>query len=151
MALRELLKRNRLLLYAVRSAREWAGGGRTNYEIFNKLATFRPNSAGSLQALTALTLQSAQQTFPLICSLIGATSQSPIEPRPIESIFPAQADSNGTQELAALFNRYGSDKSSAHNYHLLYAPLLASRRRDRLRLLEIGIGTNNSDVVSNMG
>jgi SAM-dependent methyltransferase len=151
MALRELLKRSSFLVNAVRSARLWAGGGRTNYDIANELAAFCPYSSGSLQALAALALQSAQQTFPLICSLIGATSQSPIAPRPIEAIFPAQADSSDTRELAALFNRYGSDKSSAQNYHLLYAPLLASRRRDRLRLLEIGIGTNKTDVVSNMG
>src|SRR5262249_29310700 len=74
----------------------------------------------------------------------------PSAPRPIETIFSAP-DNRGIQELAALFNLYGSDKSSRHNYHLLYAPLLAPRRRDQLRLLEIGIGTTSPGVVSTMG
>jgi hypothetical protein len=148
-ALRELLKRCRLLVNAVHLARD---GFRTNYEIVNELAAFvSPDSSGSLQARGGLALQSAQQTFPLICSLIEAISQSLIAPRPIETLFPAQADSSGAGELAALFNQYGSDKSSVHNYHLLYAPLLGPRRNDPLRLLEIGVGTNYPDVVSTMG
>ncbi len=152
--LRELLKRSSLVVNALRSGRalrdKWASGSRSNLEIVTELAAFRPNSAGSLQELADLALKSAQQTFPLICSLIGATSQCTIAPQPIEAFFP-QTDNSDTSELAALFNRHGSDKSTLHNYHLLYAPLLASRRHNRLRLLEIGIGTNNPDVVSNMG
>jgi hypothetical protein len=153
-ALTEFLKRRRLMVNLVHSARElWyksVGGVRTNYQIVNELAAFSPSSAGPLKERGGLALQSAQQTFPLICSLIEAISQSPLAPRPIETLFPAQA-SSGARELAALFNQYGSDKSSAHNYHLLYAPLLGPRRNDPLRLLEIGLGTNHPDVVSTMG
>jgi hypothetical protein len=99
-ALRELLKRCRLLVNAVHLARD---GFRTNYEIVNELAAFvSPDSSGSLQARGGLALQSVQQTFPLICSLIEAISQSLIAPRPIETLFPAQADSSGAGELAAL-------------------------------------------------
>ena len=154
-ALRELLKRRRLLVNLVHSARElwykWGGGVRTNYKIVNELAAFSPSSTGSLKARGGLALQSAQQTFPLICSLIEAIPQSLIAPRPIETLFPADANSSGTRELAALFNHYGSDKSSVHNYHLLYAPLLGPRRNDSLHLLEIGLGTNYPDLVSTMG
>jgi hypothetical protein len=125
----------------------------TNYEIVNELAAFSPASGppGAFRANGGLTLQSAQQTFPLICSLVKAVSLSLIEPQPIETLFPAQASSNGTAELATLFNQYGSDKSSVHNYHLVYAPLLAPRRSDPLRLLEIGLGTNDPHMVSTMG
>jgi hypothetical protein len=38
-----------------------------------------------------------------------------------------------------------------HDYHLVYAALLSSRRSDPLRLLEIGIGTNNPRILSHMG
>ena len=148
MALRELLKRNSLLVNVVRSART---GFRSNDEIINELAAFCPRSLDAFRTRGGLTLQSAQQTFPLICSLVKAVSQSLIAPQPIETLFPAQASSSGTAELAALFNQYGSDKSSAHDYHLVYAPLLGPRRGDPLRLLEIGLGTNNPDVVSTMG
>ena len=146
--LKELLKKSTLLVNAVRMLRD---GAKTNYDIVQQLAAFSPNSVGSLQALAGAALQSAHQTFPLICSLVRATSRSPSAPRSIDTIFSAQADLSGVQELAELFNRHGSDKSSRHNYHLLYAPLLAPRRRNRLHLLEIGIGTNNPDVVSTMG
>jgi hypothetical protein len=167
-ALRELLKRSSLLVNVVRSARvtrhKWGrwvrtnyeivvGSVRTNYEIVNELAAFSPASgpAGAFRAKGGLTLKSAQQTFPLICSLIKAVSLSLIAPQPIETLFPAQASSNATAELATLFNQYGSDKSSAHDYHLVYAPLLGPRRSDPLRLLEIGLGTNDPNVVSTMG
>jgi SAM-dependent methyltransferase len=129
------------------------GSVRTNYEIVNKLAAFRPDSAnaGAFRAKADLTLRSVQQTFPLICSLAKAVSQSMVSPQPIETLFPTQASNNESAQLAALFTRYGSDKSSVHNYHLVYASLLSSRRSDPLRLLEIGLGTNNPHVISTMG
>lgn len=54
-------------------------------------------------------------------------------------------------DLVSLFNQYGSDKSSTHNYHLVYAYVLSKKRRSPLSILEIGLGTNNIDVPSNMG
>jgi hypothetical protein len=154
-ALRELLNRSSLLVKGVRSARRFLQGSivgvRSNYEIATALAAFSPNSPGSIEAITDLALQSAQQTFPLICSLVKAVSPSLITPEPIESLFTPEASRNGSAELAALFNQYGSDKSSVHDYHLLYAALLGPRRSDPLRLLEIGLGTNNPNVVSTMG
>ncbi len=121
-----------------------------NKEVVDQLSMFLPDSSGNLQALAALVLQSAQQTFPLLVRAIKASPRSIAVPQPIEMIFPVHTFEKDTGDLAKLFNRYGSDKSSVHNYHLLYAPLLASRRRDALRVLEIGIGSNNPDVVSSM-
>lgn len=54
------------------------------------------------------------------------------------------------RELGALFAKYGSDKSSDHNYHELYAHLLGDPSR-RMNVMEIGLGTNNTDLASNMG
>jgi hypothetical protein len=58
-------------------------------------------------------------------------------------------------ELKTLFDHYGSDKASTHNYYLLYQPILlmlaSGSGADKIRLLEIGLGTNNIDVQSNMG
>jgi hypothetical protein len=56
-----------------------------------------------------------------------------------------------THELGRLFSQYGSDKATFHNYHLIYGQLLSGRRQDRIRVLEIGLGTNNLSVPSNMG
>lgn len=141
------------MVNAVRSIRtfwyKWAGV-QNNKDIVDRLAMFSPNSSGTLQALAGLALQSAQETFPLLSSLVAGT-RSQVVPRPVESMFPACIASRDATELAELFNRYESDKSSDHNYHLLYAPLLTSRRADGLRLLEVGIGSNKLDVVSSIG
>jgi SAM-dependent methyltransferase len=55
------------------------------------------------------------------------------------------------QDLATLLAKHGSDKSTTHNYHLVYASLLQGKRDLPLRILEIGIGTNNQNFPSNMG
>jgi len=52
--------------------------------------------------------------------------------------------------LEGLFHFYGSDKSTTHNYHIVYGailPYLGSTPR----ILEIGLGTNNLNLISNMG
>lgn len=56
-----------------------------------------------------------------------------------------------SQKLDYLFTSYGSDKSSKHNYHLIYAALLESKINENLMVLEIGIGTNNLNYGANMG
>jgi hypothetical protein len=54
--------------------------------------------------------------------------------------------------LGELFTKHGSDKSSRHNYHIVYAFLLEKLGVEQpLRLLEIGLGTNNPELVSTMG
>lgn len=65
--------------------------------------------------------------------------------------FEGVADTTDARELAELFASHGSDKSTTHDYHVIYAGLLSRRRREELRLLEIGLGTNNVMVPSNMG
>jgi tetratricopeptide (TPR) repeat protein len=55
-------------------------------------------------------------------------------------------------ELCDIMNGHGSDKASGwHNYTLLYH-FMFHQRRNRVRsLLELGIGTNFTDIPSNMG
>ena len=122
-----------------------------SYMIIENLAAFVPNSAGSMRARRALALQGAQQIFRLLSCLAFATTTRATNPIPIADIFPGASRDGAAAELAHLFKTYGSDKSSDHDYHLLYAPLLAPQRQERLRLLEIGVGTNNTDIVSTMG
>lgn len=52
-------------------------------------------------------------------------------------------------ELGEYFEKHGSDKSTHHDYHEVYGSLLD--RRKPLRILEIGLGTNNLAFQSNMG
>jgi hypothetical protein len=68
---------------------------------------------------------------------------------PKDSTFHLHEESADTRDLAALFRKHGSDKAS-HDYHRVYGSLLSGRRKDRLAILEIGLGTNNIDVPANM-
>jgi hypothetical protein len=52
--------------------------------------------------------------------------------------------------------RHGSDKGSMagtawHNYTPFYHSIWESRQTDALRVFEMGLGTNNTDLPSNMG
>ncbi|MDB5037071.1 MAG: O-methyltransferase [Bacteriovoracaceae bacterium] len=67
-----------------------------------------------------------------------------------EAIGDVSEDSN-CKDLAALLKNHGSDKSTVHNYHLVYAALLGQKRQAPLNIFEIGLGTNNIDTQSNMG
>ena len=60
-------------------------------------------------------------------------------------------------ELCKIMGDYGSDKghinisTSPHNYTTLYYELFKEIRYNKLRIFELGLGTNNVDVLSNMG
>jgi hypothetical protein len=48
--------------------------------------------------------------------------------------------------------KFGSDKGGDHhNYTETYKELFESRRMEPLRVFEVGLGTNHTDVPSNMG
>lgn len=53
--------------------------------------------------------------------------------------------------LTEIMNRNGSDKGSGHhNYTTYYETLFSPLRETKLDILEIGIGTNNPNIPSNM-
>lgn len=59
-------------------------------------------------------------------------------------------------DLCYIMNYYGSDKGSPedtvnHSYTRLYSNLFAPVKNDPVRVFELGLGTNNTDMVSNMG
>ncbi|RQH14780.1 hypothetical protein [Bradyrhizobium sp. RP6] len=152
---KSLLKRSKLVVGLATSARlagaRLLGGFITNHELVNKLALFAPNSSGSPKAKADLTMLSAQTAFPLICELLAQQGQRPLQARPLGSFCSADFPNSQAIELAGLFNAYGSDKASSHNYYLVYCEILGALRRNHLRILEIGLGSNNPDVVSTMG
>lgn len=91
-------------------------------------------------------------------SLVGLAAlhrrRSAAPPLPIVPVAEAFAEAENdadTVELGELFDRHGSDKATLHHYHLAYGALLKGMRRAPLAILEIGLGTNNIDVPSNMG
>lgn len=57
-----------------------------------------------------------------------------------------------SNNLAVCLNKYRSDKANSHNYHILYSYIFDKLGRENtLNLLEIGLGTNNPNLVSSMG
>jgi SAM-dependent methyltransferase len=54
-------------------------------------------------------------------------------------------------EMCRIMSRHGSDKGSTHNYTTVYSVLFAGRRSEPLRILEVGLGTNNPHLASSMG
>mgnify|MGYP001108611897 CR=1 FL=1 len=56
------------------------------------------------------------------------------------------------EKLGELFNKYGSDKASKHDYYIIYSYILTKLGlNSELNILEIGLGTNNTKILSNMG
>ena len=56
--------------------------------------------------------------------------------------------------LTDLMNLYGSDKgglNNHHNYSLYYSEIFSSRKDIVKNFLEVGLGTNNTNIPSNMG
>jgi hypothetical protein len=47
--------------------------------------------------------------------------------------------------------KYGSDKGRFHNFTTVYSALFKERYDQPLRVVELGLGSNNVDVPSNMG
>lgn len=76
-----------------------------------------------------------------------ALSTDTLKPRNNEIL---EVESGGSA-LAELFTAYGSDKSTHHDYHLLYAELLGPRRFELKRIVEIGIGSIDLATPQNMG
>jgi hypothetical protein len=118
--------------------------------LYQPLALFVPNSAGDSDALLKLTLQAVSQTFPLLSHLLGVIGRTKLSPVRIEQLFTDVEGKVAADVLKLLFNKFGSDKSTGHNYHLLYGEIL-KKKDDISYVLEIGLGTSNLDVVSNMG
>lgn len=118
--------------------------------LYQPLALFVPNSAGDSNTLFNLTLQSVSQTFPLLSRLLEVVGRTRLSPVAIEHFVGDAEGNSAAEELKSLFTKFGSDKSTGRNYHHLYGEIL-KRRHDISYVLEIGLGTNNLDVASNMG
>jgi hypothetical protein len=120
----------------------------------SKLALFAPNTAGYYEGLETtiekLTLLSAQQAFPLLLELSESVGRPCPDPVSAEDFSKTFAAHGSAEALRAIFDSYGCDKSLSHNYHHVYGAVLKDLGSVSL-MLEIGLGTTNTDVVSNMG
>jgi len=150
--MRERLEQSPNLVRAKRAI--WATGRgmlpRDDTRIIEGLPLFTPNGAGSIRNRAVLTLEGADRTFPLLVDLAALGGKASDDPVAIRSFANTAPKREAAERLRALFDRFGSDKSTRHDYHLLFGSIL--EKPDSVTdVLEIGIGSNNPDVVSNMG
>jgi predicted O-methyltransferase YrrM len=118
--------------------------------IMQQAAIFVPNSAGDIAATFGQTMLGVGQTLPALATLADVIGHAAVPIIDIGALERTPAAIQATDELGRLFRHHGSDKSTVHDYHLLYGALLADPTQVKA-VLEIGLGMNNVAVVSNMG
>ena len=118
--------------------------------VLRSFPLYVPNSAGQYDDLAALTIQAIDQVFPFLSAL--ATDFHGPRPalQPLEEFPRSDGDREAAAAAKALFDRHGSDKATGHAYHHLYGVILKDKAAID-GIFEIGLGTNRTDVVSNMG
>jgi SAM-dependent methyltransferase len=89
---------------------------------------------------------------PEIGLLVAASKLARYSPwqsrKPVFSLPPAST--RDIERTIAAFNSHGSDKGDKHSYGPIYAALLTALPSSP-RIMELGIGTNFTDVLCNMG
>jgi len=127
---------------------------RKELETIRKLGSFAPNTAGYYSGLEKkihdLTLLSANQIFPLLVELSLLSGKSEKEIISAEVFCKNMQGDDSAAKLKSCFDAHKCDKALSHNYHCVYGPIL-KKLGTIDTLLEIGLGTTNTDVVSNMG
>jgi hypothetical protein len=118
--------------------------------LIRRLGVFRPYSAGSPRLIANLTLDGPGRFVDRLIDISRDFEGDFGQPLSAESRFDAAARSSLAAQLLEAFDREGSDKGSLHRYHPAYAAALLDLPED-LALLEIGLGSNNPKVASNMG
>ncbi len=105
---------------------------------------FIPNSKGSsktINKLIKINIKDLTKNLMNISNFFGKVD--------IKSVESLKVDKEFQERLKILFNNNGSDKS-IHGYHILYAKVL-KEISENPTILEIGLGTTNSLIPSNMG
>ena len=110
---------------------------------------FVPSSAGNYKTLGYLTQLNINQIFPLLSKLL-LSLKIKTKIVPVKKFIKNIDSKNDPQLLKKIFDKYQSDKSKTHNYHLIYGSLF-KKKTEVKKVLEIGLGTNNENVISNMG
>ena len=93
----------------------------------------------------------ADQTVPLMLQLLEHAAGDVLRLTDIETYGSSSRDADDVERLGSLFDRYGSDKASDHNYHQLLRRQRSMIARTVRSVREIGIGTNNPRIVATMG
>ena len=111
-----------------------------------------PNSAMPHDIVSTVATQVAERTPAAIANLVKSVARTSNYDKiySAEEVILNERSIESAQRLAILLNRHGSDKASIHNYHLIYGHFFALCTSPP-KILEIGLGSNNTAIPSNMG
>lgn len=127
---------------------------RREIALIKSLSLYAPNTSGYYGGLETmirdLTVLSASTVFPQIDDLATRFQGAGVAMVTAAEFCRLQGAEAESESLRAIFDSFGCDKSRNHDYHLVYGAVL-KRLGTLHQMLEIGLGTTNTDVVSNMG
>lgn len=124
--------------------------GHTSLNLIRKFPLYAPFSAGNYKDRSLLTIQTINEIFPVLQDFVRSTHSKKMEIVNINKLATTQEEISNAKKFEEIFNKHGSDKGNYHNYHYLYSWILKDHLQVKC-LFEIGLGTNNSKLVSNMG
>ncbi len=131
-----------------------AGGleieGTSRLNVVDSFPLYQPCSAGTYADRARLAVQTINQLPGALAALATSVGYRASIQRDLTDAAEGSVDPASLGLLKSLLDRHGSDKATVHNYHLLYGRILSNRAHIE-NVLEIGLGTNNTDVVSHMG
>jgi len=90
-----------------------------------------------------------QETELALTKLSETVGNSKLNPVPVTEFYTENMDADREELLRILFDDFGSDKAEL-GYHHIYSRLFPKPQKIS-NVFEIGLGTNNLDVPSNMG
>ena len=125
--------------------------GVTLLNVLREFTAYKPCSSGSYKDKSSLTINTIKNIFPSLERLAALSGITVEEVENPEEFFNVSTEGlEEIRKIAGLFKLYGSDKSTTNDYHRIYAPILCDSSKTA-KILEIGLGTNNTDIVSTMG
>jgi hypothetical protein len=124
--------------------------GNSKLDLLKTFPLYKPYSSGKYLDRANLTVLAINELIPLLVKLGHYTSKNRVKHIGVDDV-STKKSLEYSNKLKDIFNRNNSDKAAEANlYHLLYAFLLPNQEAVE-KIFEIGLGTNNVDVVSNMG
>ncbi len=124
--------------------------GKSKLDLLKTFPLYKPYSSGKYLDRANLTVLAINELIPLLVKFGYYTSKNRVKHIGVDDV-STKKSLDYSNNLKDIFNRNNSDKAAEANlYHLLYAFLLPNQEAVE-KIFEIGLGTNNVDVVSNMG
>jgi len=124
--------------------------GKSKIDLLESFPLYNAMSSGNYKNKSLLTIQAINYLPYSLEKFIESIGYKNIKYEIIESFFDDKDQLNNSKKLKKSLDYYKSDKAIDHNYHILYSNLFKNSN-DVLNIFEIGLGTNNSKIVSTMG